>query len=47
MPGEFEWLDNLSVEELRLLADGKLESELWIIQSVPLLTIECLRSAGS
>jgi hypothetical protein len=22
-------------------------SKLWIIQSVPLLTIECLRSAGS
>jgi hypothetical protein len=25
MPGEFEWLDKLSLEELRLLADGKLD----------------------
>src|SRR5215813_9231841 len=24
-PGEFDWLDKLSVEELRLLADGKLD----------------------
>jgi phage terminase small subunit len=25
MPGEFDWLEKLSVEELRLLADGKLD----------------------
>jgi hypothetical protein len=25
MPGEFDWLDKLSVDELRLLADGKLD----------------------
>jgi hypothetical protein len=25
MPGEFEWLENLSVEELGLLAQGKLD----------------------
>jgi hypothetical protein len=25
LPGEFEWLENLSVEELRRLADGKLD----------------------
>jgi len=25
MPGEFEWLENLSVEELKLLANGKLD----------------------
>ena len=26
-PGEFEWLDKLNVEELRLLAEGKLDIE--------------------
>jgi hypothetical protein len=26
-PGEFDWLDKLSVDELRLLADGKLDIE--------------------
>ena len=25
MPGEFDWLEKLSVDELRLLADGKLD----------------------
>jgi phage terminase small subunit len=25
MPGEFDWVDKLSVDELRLLADGKLD----------------------
>jgi hypothetical protein len=25
MPGEFDWIDKLSVDELRLLADGKLD----------------------
>ena len=25
MPGEFDWLEKLSVDELRALADGKLD----------------------
>jgi hypothetical protein len=25
MPGEFDWLEKLSIDELRLLADGKLD----------------------
>ena len=25
MPGEFDWVDKLTVDELRLLADGKLD----------------------